>query len=116
MNRLIANLSSFITSYKRDDIEGTTVGNFSLDTDWSTFVFSWSNDSSNNRIIPSLTVISNVPDIGGGEAADVTLSADVTARAKTKEGRRLYRVRFTENSESYDMIVDVDNNVIDRRG
>ena len=49
MNRLIANLSSFITSYKRDDIEGTTVGNFSLDTDWSTFVFSWSNDSSNNR-------------------------------------------------------------------
>ena len=116
MNRLIANLSSFITSYKRDDTEGTTVGNFTFDTDWTTFVFSWTNDSSNNRTITDGTVISDVPNLSGSGVADVTLSADVTARAKTKEGRRLYRVRFTENSESYDMIVDVDNNVIDRRG
>ena len=116
MNRLIANLSSFITSYKRDDTEGTTVGNFSLDTDWSTFVFSWSNDRSNNRTITSGTVISDIPNLSGSGVADVTLSADVTARAKTKEGRRLYRVRFTESSVSYDMILDVDNNIIDRRG
>ena len=116
MNRLIANLSSLITSYKRDDTEGTTVGNFSLDTDWSTFVFSWSNDRSNNRTITSGTVISDIPNLSGSGVADVTLSADVTARAKTKEGRRLYRVRFTESSVSYDMILDVDNNIIDRRG
>ena len=116
MNRLIANLSSFITSYKRDDTEGTTVGNFTFDTDWTTFVFSWTNDSSNNRTITDGTVISDVPNLSGSGVADVTLSADVTARAKTKEGRRLYRVRFTENSESYDMIVDSSNTVIDRRG
>ena len=116
MNRLIANLSSFITSYKRDDTEGTTVGNFSLDTDWATFVFSWTNDSSNNRIITDGTVISDIPNLNGSGVANITLSADVTARARTKEGRRLYRVRFTEGSESYDMIVDSSNTIIDRRG
>ena len=116
MNRLIANISSFITSYKRDDTEGTTVGNFSFDTDWTTFVFSWANDSSNNRTITSGTVISDVPNLSGSGTTDVTLSADVTARAKTKEGRRLYRVRFTENSVSYDMIINSTNTVIDRRG
>ena len=87
MNRLIANLSSFITSYKRDDTEGTTVGNFSLDTDWTTFVFSWANDSSSNRTIATDTVISGIPNLNGSGTTDVTLTADVTARAKTKEGR-----------------------------
>ena len=116
MNRLIANLSSFIASYKRDDTEGTLVGNVSLDTDWNSVTFNWSNDRDNDRTIALGTVISSVPDINGGEAADVTLSADVIARAKTKEGRRLYRVSFTESSEKYIMILDVDNNVIDRRG
>ena len=74
------------------------------------------NDSSNNRTITSGTVISDIPNLTGSGTTDVTLTADVTARAKTKEGRRLYRVRFTENSVSYDMIVDSTNTVIDRRG
>ena len=116
MNRFIANLSSFIPSYKRDDTEGTTVGNFSLDTDWATFVFSWSNDRDMNRTIASGTTLSNVPNLTGEGTADVVLSSNVVAKAKTKEGRRLYRVTFTQSSERYDMILDLNNNIIDRRG
>ena len=114
--RLITNFSTFIPSHKRDEDEGTLVGNVALNTDWKTFVFSWSNDKTNDRTITSGTVISNVPDIDGGDPADVTLSADVLARAKTKEGRRLYRVRFAENDVRYDMVIDADNKVIDRKG
>ena len=116
MNRFIANLSSFIRDYKRDDTEGTIVGNISLDTNWSNVTFDWSNDRDNNRTIASGAVISDVPNLNGRGVADVTLSADVTAYAKTKEGRRSYRVRFTESSERYIMILDINNNVIDRRG
>ena len=114
--RLLANLSSFISSYKRDVDDATFVGNFTFDTDFKEFVFSWSADRANNRTITSGTVILNVPDIDGGDPADVTLSTDVVARAKTKGGRRLYRVKFTENDVRYEMIVDADNKVIDRRG
>ena len=114
--RLLANLSSFISGYKRDVDEGIFVGNFTFDTDSKEFVLSWSNDRANNRIIEADTVISDIPNLNGSGVANITLSADVTARARTKEGRRLYRVRFTEGSESYDMIVDSSNTIIDRRG
>ena len=116
MNRLAANTSSFIPSHKRDDTEGTLVGNFSLDTDWATFVFSWTNDRTSNRTIDSGTTLSSVPNLSGSGTADVVLSSNVIAKAKTKEGRRLYRVTFTQSSEKYDMIIDLNNNVIDRRG
>ena len=116
MNRLIANLSSFITRYKRNDTEGTLVGNIALDTDWTTFVFSWDTDRTNNRTIDSGTTLSSVPNLTGEGTADVVLTSNVTAKAKTKEGRRLYRVTFTESSEKYDMIIDLNNNIIDRRG
>ena len=62
------------------------------------------------------TVISDIPNLNGNGTIDVTLSADVTARAKTKAGRRLYRVKFTEDDVRYEMIIDEDNKVIDRRG
>ena len=114
--RLLTNLRTFIPSNKRDDDEGTLVGNFALATDFKEFVFSWSDDRTNNRTITSGTVILNVPDIDGGDPADVTLSTDVVARAMTKRGRRLYRVKFTENDVRYEMIVDADNKAIDRRG
>ena len=116
MNRVIANASSYIPSHKRDDTEGTLVGNFSLDTDWTTFVFSWTNDRDMNRTIASGTTLSNVPNLTGSGTADVVLSSNVVAKAKTKEGRRLYRITFTQSSEKYDMIIDLNNNIIDRRG
>ena len=115
-SRLIANFASLISGYKKDVDDATVVGNFSLDTDVLTFTTSWSNDRANNRTITSGTVISDVPNLNGDGAVDITLSADVTAKAKTKEGRRLYRVIFRENDVRYDMVIDADNKVIDRRG
>ena len=114
--RLLTNLRTFIPSNKRDDTEGTLVGNFALATDFKEFVFSWSDDRTNNRIIEADTVISDIPNLNGNGTIDVTLSADVTARAKTKAGRRLYRVKFTEDDVRYEMIIDENNKVIDRRG
>ena len=116
MNRLVANLPSFITDYKRDDTEGTMVGNIALDTDVTTFLFNWTNDRTNNRTITSGTTLSSVPNLSGSGTADVVLSSDVIAKARTRQGRRLYRVTFTQSSEKYDMIIDLNNNIIDRRG
>ena len=95
MNRLIANLSSFITSYKRDDTDATLVGNFSLDTDWSTFVFSWSNDRSNNRTITSGTVISDIPNLSGVEWL-MSLSPQMSPRE--------LRLRKVADYTAYDLL------------